>query len=79
MAITLKSYREITNGFARGHHFNVGIFDWKDPKISSSVASKVAGAFATPILSAFCSASQRRWRCRNCIDRNEIYTAEKIT
>jgi len=57
MSITLKAFREITNGFARGHHFNIGILDWRDPKITSPIAQKVVGTAATPLLSAFCSAT----------------------
>lgn len=58
MGITLKSFRELTGGFARGHHFNIGIIDWKDPKFGQSFMSKVIGTASTPIVSAFCQSAE---------------------
>ena len=58
MGITLKTFREITNGFARGCHFNIGIIDWKDPKFGQGPMAKVIGTASTPLLSAFCSGTE---------------------
>ena len=55
--LNLKTFRKITNGFARGHHFNIGIIDWRDPKVTNSVTQKVLGAAMSPLLNAYCSAT----------------------
>jgi hypothetical protein len=58
MGLNLKSFRHVTNGFARHHHFNMGIVDWRDPAFSSKLLGTLAGAAATPIVSAFASSMQ---------------------
>jgi hypothetical protein len=56
MAFNLNSFRRITNGFARGHHFNLGIVDFKGVG-SSQVVNYVAGVVLTPLISIFCSST----------------------
>jgi len=53
MAFTLKAFREITNGFARGHHFNLGILDFK--AFGNIYADYATGALTSPLMSLFCS------------------------
>lgn len=57
MSINLKTFRQITNGFARNHHFNIGIIDWRDLAITDPTIGKIVGTLATPMLSLFCSST----------------------
>lgn len=56
MAVSLKTYRKITNGFARSQHFNLGILDFRAFS-SNPIASYATGIVATPLLSMFCSST----------------------
>lgn len=53
MAISLKTYRHITNGFARGQHFNLGILDFR--AFGGAPFSYITGLLTTPLMTAFCS------------------------
>ena len=55
MSINLRAFRKITNGFARGHHFNLGIIDFKGIGDNKFV-NYGAGAVLSPLMSIFCSA-----------------------
>lgn len=53
MAFNLNSFRRVTNGFARGHHFNLGILDFKGIG-RSTTANYLTGIAVTPLISIFC-------------------------
>lgn len=58
MGINLRSFREVTNGFARNHHFSIGFADWRGLGLEGGIISKIVGAAATPILNAFVSSME---------------------
>lgn len=55
MGINLKTFRKVTNGFARKHHFNIGFPDWRGLGLTGGIASKLVGTAATPVINAFAS------------------------
>jgi hypothetical protein len=58
MGLNLKAYREITNGFARHHHFSIGFADWRGLGLTGGIVSKIVGTAASPILNAFVSSME---------------------
>jgi hypothetical protein len=54
---SLKRFRQITNGFARGHNFNFSIIDWRDPDVDSKFLGNLLGAALSPIQTLFCSST----------------------
>ena len=57
MTISIKAFRKLTNGFARNHHFNIGIVDWRDPAYTNKITGMVVGAASVPLQSMFCSST----------------------
>jgi hypothetical protein len=58
MSINLKTFRFVTNGFARQNHFNVGFPDWRGLGLTGGIASKLVGIAATPIINSFASSME---------------------
>lgn len=57
MSVNLKTFRKITNGFSRNHHFNIGIVDFRSNLYSNPTIGKVVGIASTPLISMFCSST----------------------
>ncbi len=57
MSVNLKTFRKLTNGFARHHHFNFAIVDWRDSTFDDPILGKILGGFTAPLQSMFCSST----------------------
>jgi hypothetical protein len=58
MSLNLKTFRKVTNSFARKSHFNIGFPDWRGLGLTGGIGSKIVGTLATPILNSFVSAME---------------------
>jgi len=57
MSINLRAFRQLTNGFARNHHFSIGIADWRTDFFNNKLLGMLAGIASSPIQNMFCSAT----------------------